>query len=51
MDCPGAARPLRLPGAFRRQPGIGILETSAKTGAGMDERLGYLADEKERKGS
>jgi hydrogenase nickel incorporation protein HypB len=31
------------------RPGIRIFETSAKTGAGMSDWLGYLADEKSRK--
>jgi hydrogenase nickel incorporation protein HypB len=32
------------------RPGIRIFETSAKTGAGMDEWLDYLAEERERRG-
>jgi hydrogenase nickel incorporation protein HypB len=31
------------------RPGIRIFETSAKTGAGMDEWLEYLAEERERR--
>jgi hydrogenase nickel incorporation protein HypB len=31
------------------RPGIRIFETSAKTGAGMEEWLGYLAEERARK--
>src|SRR5580700_8302840 len=31
------------------RPGIRVFETSAKTGAGMSDWLGYLADEKSRK--
>jgi hydrogenase nickel incorporation protein HypB len=31
------------------RPGIRIFETSAKTGAGMDEWLDYLAEERERR--
>jgi Ni2+-binding GTPase involved in maturation of urease and hydrogenase len=46
-----AARSLWLAGAFRKRPGIRIFETSAKTGAGLQEWLAYLEDEWERKGS
>jgi hydrogenase nickel incorporation protein HypB len=31
------------------RPGIRIFETSAKTGAGMDEWLAYLAEERARR--
>ncbi len=33
------------------RPGIRIFETSAKTGLGMDEWLGYLAEERHRMGA
>jgi hydrogenase nickel incorporation protein HypB len=33
------------------RPGIRIFETSAKTGTGMEEWLGYLAEERGRRGN
>jgi Ni2+-binding GTPase involved in maturation of urease and hydrogenase len=37
-------------GPHEPRAGIRIFETSAKTGAGMDEWLGYLAEARENKG-
>ena len=44
-------RELALRNINEIRPGIRIFETSAKTGAGMEEWLRYLAAEREKKGS
>jgi hydrogenase nickel incorporation protein HypB len=41
----GFDRELALRNINEIRPGIRIFETSAKTGAGMEEWLGYLAEE------
>ena len=42
----GFDRDLALRNINEIRPGIRIFETSAKTGAGMEEWLGYLAEER-----
>jgi len=46
----GFDRELALWNINEIRPGIRIFETSAKTGAGMDEWLGYLGEEREKRG-
>jgi hydrogenase nickel incorporation protein HypB len=46
----GFDRELALKNINEIRPGIRIFETSAKTGAGMEEWLGYLESERKRKG-
>jgi hydrogenase nickel incorporation protein HypB len=46
----GFDRDLALRNINEIRPGIRIFETSAKTGAGMEEWLGYLAEEREKRG-
>jgi hydrogenase nickel incorporation protein HypB len=45
----GFDREMALKNINEIRPGIRIFETSAKTGAGMSDWLGYLAEEKSRK--
>jgi hydrogenase nickel incorporation protein HypB len=46
----GFDRDLALKNINEIRPGIRIFETSAKTGAGMEEWLGYLAEERAGRG-
>src|ERR1700691_3031099 len=46
----GFDRELALRNINEIRPGIRIFETSSKTGAGMDEWLAYLAEERAKKG-
>jgi hydrogenase nickel incorporation protein HypB len=47
----GFDRELALRNINEIRPGIRIFETSAKTGTGMEEWLGYLAEERGRRGN
>ena len=47
----GFDRELALKNISEIRPGIRIYETSAKTGAGMEEWLGYLSDERAKLGA
>jgi hydrogenase nickel incorporation protein HypB len=46
----GFDRELALKNINEIRPGIRIFETSAKTGAGMDEWLGYLEEARAARG-